>query len=116
MINALDKYQPGVSTSATYGENDVFSWVSGLLFTAAAKAANLGNNATPAQLVTGLYALHNETLGGMAPPLTFTNNGKGHQIYCAFVQGVQNNQFVMPQGQTLSCAPPAVVAPALAGA
>jgi branched-chain amino acid transport system substrate-binding protein len=111
MITALNKYQPGVYTSPTYGENDVYAWTSGLLFTAAAKAANLGDNATAAQVINGLYALHDETLGGMAPPLSYANNGKGHQIYCSFVQGVQNNQFVMPQSQTLTCAPPNTLAP-----
>jgi branched-chain amino acid transport system substrate-binding protein len=116
MINALNKYEPGVVTSPTFGQNDVFSWVSGLLFTAAAQAAHLGNNATSAQVVGGLYDLHGATLGGMAPPLTFTNTGKGHQIYCAFVQGVENHQFVMPQGQALTCAPQGAVAPVLAGA
>jgi branched-chain amino acid transport system substrate-binding protein len=115
MINALNKYAPGEATASTYGENDVYSWVSGLLFTAAAKAANLGDNATPAQVKAGLYALHNETLGGMAPPLNFANNGKGHEISCSFVQGVSNNQFVMPQGQTLNCAPQAAIASMLGG-
>jgi branched-chain amino acid transport system substrate-binding protein len=114
MIAALNKYQPGVYTSSTYGENDVYGWVSGLLFAAAAKAAHLGNNPTPAQVTSGLYDLHNETLGGMAPPLTYINNGKGHQIYCSFVMGVENNQFVMPQGQTLNCAPEAALAPMIA--
>jgi branched-chain amino acid transport system substrate-binding protein len=111
MINAMNKYQPGVVNSPTWGENDVFAWVSGLLFTAAAKAANLGNSPTPGQVVNGLYALHDETLGGMAPPITYTNNGKGHQIYCSFVQGVEGNKFTSPQGQTLNCAPVATLAP-----
>ncbi len=115
MIAALNKYQPGVYTSPTYGENDVYAWTSGLLFTAAAKAANLGNSATGAQVISGLYDLHNETLGGMAPPLSYANDGKGHQIYCSFVQGVQNGQFVMPQNQTLTCAPPATLAPIISG-
>ena len=29
MITALNKYQPGVYTSPTYGENDVYAWTSG---------------------------------------------------------------------------------------
>ena len=57
MIAALNKYQPGVYMSPTYGENDVYAWTSGLLFTAAAKAANLGNSATAAQVISGLYDL-----------------------------------------------------------
>jgi branched-chain amino acid transport system substrate-binding protein len=113
MISALNQYAPGIVNGPTWGENDVYAWVSGQLFAAAAKAANLGNNATSAQVVTGLYSLQANTLGGMAPPITYTNNGKGHQIYCSFVQGVENNQFTAPQGSNLSCAPPAVITPVL---
>ncbi len=111
MINALDKYQPSVTKAPSWGMNDVYAWASGQLFAAAAKAANLGDGATSAQVVTGLYKLHDETLGGIAPPLNFTNNGKGHNIYCSFVQGVENNAFVQPQGDTLTCAPQATMAP-----
>jgi branched-chain amino acid transport system substrate-binding protein len=114
MITALDKYAPGVTTSESWGENDVFAWASGLLFAAAAEAANLGTNATPAQVVSGLYALHNNNLGGIAPPISYTNNGKGHQIYCSFVQGVEGNKFTAPQGQALTCAPVTTLAPMIA--
>ncbi len=113
MIQALDKYQPGVTKAPSWGMNDVYAWASGQLFAAAAKAANLGDGATSAQVVSGLYKLHDETLGGIAPPLNFTNNGKGHNIYCSFVQGVENNQFTMPQGDTLTCAPEAALAPVI---
>jgi len=114
MIDAMNKYEPGVTTAESWGENDVFSWASGQLFTAAAKAGKLGDNATAAQVIQGLYALNAETLGGLAPPLTFTNNGKGHQIYCSFVMGVANNQFTTPQGSSLNCAPQAVINPIVA--
>jgi branched-chain amino acid transport system substrate-binding protein len=114
MLTALNKYEPGVTTSQSWGENDVFSWASGQLFTAAAKAANLGDNATSAQVIQGLYALKGDTLGGLAPPLTYTNTGKGHQVYCSFVMGVANNKFTTPQGSTLSCAPTAVINPIVA--
>jgi branched-chain amino acid transport system substrate-binding protein len=105
MIDAYQKYDSGILTSDSWGENDVYSWASGQLFAAAAKAGNLGDSPTSAGVIKGLYALNGETLGGLAPPLTYTNDGKGHQIYCNFVMGVQNKQFTMPQGETLSCAP-----------
>jgi branched-chain amino acid transport system substrate-binding protein len=100
-------------TAASWGENDVYSWASGQLFAAAAKAANMGDNPTAAQVTQGLSSLHGETLGGLAPPLTFAS-GQNHEIYCEFVQGVSNNQFVQPQGDNLSCAPQAPLAPVIA--
>ena len=54
------------------------------VFEDAAKAANLGNNATPAQVIQGLYDLRGDTLQGMAPPLTFTKNTPTTGIDCAF--------------------------------
>src|SRR6516164_3168053 len=38
MINAFNKYEPGITTSESWGENDVFAWAAGQLFTAAAEA------------------------------------------------------------------------------
>lgn len=107
MQTELNKYAPGLVGSAAYGQTIVDSWASGLLFSAALKAANIpsGATVTSADITKGLYALKGATLGGIAPPLTFTKNPKGHQIFCDFVFGVGNGKFVQPQGQRLVCAP-----------
>jgi branched-chain amino acid transport system substrate-binding protein len=114
MIGAIKKYNPSILTAGSWGENDVYSWASGQLFAAAAKAGNLGDNPTAAGVVQGLTSLKAETLGGLAPPLTFAS-GQNHEIYCEFVQGVSGNKFVQPQGDSLVCAPEATLAPVIAG-
>ena len=60
MINALNKYAAGRGPPHRPGGKRRVRLGVRLLFTAAAKAANLGNNATPAQVISGLYALHDE--------------------------------------------------------
>lgn len=102
MTAALDKYSPGTTSNPNYGPGATGVWASGMLFAAAAKAANLGDNATSAQVIQGLYALHGETLGGLAPPLTYTQ-GKPTTIDCWFYLGIQNHQFNAPYGTAPAC-------------
>jgi branched-chain amino acid transport system substrate-binding protein len=100
--SAMEKYAPGLTSQPGFGENEAETWVSGLLFEAAAKAANLGDNPTPAQVVSGLYALHGETLDGLAPPLTF-QHGVDHQVNCWFVMGIANGSFTTPRQLQTDC-------------
>ena len=100
---ALGKYAPGVLSSPNFGENEAETWAAGMLFEAAAQAAHLGDNPTPADVVKGLYALHGETLGGLAPPLTFKQGT--HAVNCWFTMDIQNGAFTTPNGQSTSCEP-----------
>lgn len=101
---ALRKYAPGLLDSNLYGEDVVFEWASGQLFKAAAEAAHLGSNPTPQEVTKGLYDLKGDTLGGIAPPLTFSP-GQGHQIKCFFIQGINHDTFTMPYGNKTFCQP-----------
>lgn len=103
MNQALNQFQPGTTTSKDWGPGQTPPWAGGLLFAAAAKAANLGDNATPAQLINGLYALpHNETLGGITPPLNF-QKGKATTVVCWFYAQIQNQAYTAPFGSAPSC-------------
>ena len=102
MTAALNQYAPGLVASANYGPGATGVWASGMLFAAAAKAANLGDNPTSAQVIQGLYALKNETLGGLAPPLNFTQ-GKPTTVNCWFYLGIQNQQFAPTYGTQSFC-------------
>jgi branched-chain amino acid transport system substrate-binding protein len=106
MNAAIDKYFPGLrQDGANYNEYSMGAWPSGLLFQAAAKAGGLGaNGSTPtsAQLVTGLNAVKGETLGGLAPSLTFTA-GQPHPIHCWFTFALKNGTFSLPNGTTATC-------------
>lgn len=103
MYADIRKYEPSLLTSPDFGEVVVEAWTSGLLFQAAAVAAHLGNHATPAEVIKGLYALHHQTLGGMAPPLTFARNRPTTGIGCNFVMGIKNGHWTLPIGLKTVC-------------
>jgi branched-chain amino acid transport system substrate-binding protein len=50
----------------------------------------------------GLYALKNETLGGVAPPLTFTP-AKPAFIPCYFTEQVKGGKFASLNGNKPTC-------------
>ena len=62
------------------------------------------DDVTSADLKDGLYQLKDETLGGLTPPLTFTQ-GRPTLINCYFKWGIEGGQFVDPDGLETSCAP-----------
>ena len=103
MRQALDTYKPGLTSSADFTPGSSMVWAAGLLFQAAAKAGNLGSNPTPADVLTGLYALKAETLGGLTAPLTFTK-GKATSVPCWFYYQVKGGQFTTPFGSSPACA------------
>ena len=106
MQSAIQQYAP--SLGQLDGPTAAYSWVSGKLFEKAGSAIPAGTAITPESIKAGLYTLKNETLGGLAPPLTFTK-GKPAVINCFFVVGVSNGKFTEPQGLKTSCAPDALV-------
>jgi branched-chain amino acid transport system substrate-binding protein len=81
--STLNKYAPGLVSSSQFLPADIWPWAGGKLFEAAAKAAHITPSSTGADVKKGLYALKNETLGGLAPPLNFTP-GKPAFIPCYF--------------------------------
>jgi branched-chain amino acid transport system substrate-binding protein len=95
---AMKTYDPGAQLNSA----SISAWASGKLFEAAYAATGSPNGVTSSQLMNGLYALHNETLGGLAPPLTFQ---KGHAVVsnCGFIVGIKAGAFTEPQGAKLTC-------------
>lgn len=78
------------------------TWAALLLFQYA--LANAGANPTSQDVYTGLYAMHGQTLGGFAPPLTFTQ-GKPTTVPCFFQVQIKNGAYVAPTGATPACQP-----------
>jgi branched-chain amino acid transport system substrate-binding protein len=105
--HALKKYAPGVEKAPTYSESEVQLWLQGQLILAAAKAGKVNTNgaAGAKQLVKGLYSLKGETLGGMAPPLTFAKN-KPHVVDCWYWISANGQKFTTPFGLTPDCVKP----------
>jgi branched-chain amino acid transport system substrate-binding protein len=106
MQQAIKRYAPGLGR--LNGPTGSYSWVSGVLLEKAISAIPAGAQITPQSIKTGLYALKAETLGGLAPPLTYTP-GKPGIINCYFIAKVVGGRFTEPQGVRTSCAPSAVV-------
>jgi branched-chain amino acid transport system substrate-binding protein len=70
-------------------------------------ALNHGVSATPTaqDVLSGLYALHGATLGGLsASPLTFTP-GSPTTEHCYFVVAIKNKKWTAPFGMKTQCSP-----------
>jgi branched-chain amino acid transport system substrate-binding protein len=91
-FDAVDKYVPGLSSDPQFNFNAFVPWVSGKLFEAAAKAGNIGPTSTSADVKKGLYALKDETLGGLASPLNFTPGKPGFPT-CYFASTIRKGAF-----------------------
>ncbi|MGX7678442.1 ABC transporter substrate-binding protein [Jatrophihabitans sp. DSM 45814] len=65
-------------------------------------AANVSDTPTSSDIYTGLYSFKGETLGGLAPPLTYVQ-GKPSVVPCFFLIGVKDKAFVSSTGLKTSC-------------
>ena len=76
-----------------------FAYVGSILFQTAATAGIPAGDTSPSAqgILTGLYTLKNNTLGGLAPPLTFVA-GKPNTVTCVFLYGVQNGKYAATHG------------------
>jgi branched-chain amino acid transport system substrate-binding protein len=102
MNTVLDKYSPGLRTNPqTWSEFAVQAWTAGLVLAQGVKNSGVtaSQAVTPALVTTGLDKVSNDTLGGFAPPLTFTA-GKPHPVDCWYVGRVQNGKASQVGGLT----------------
>jgi branched-chain amino acid transport system substrate-binding protein len=106
--DALHQYVPGLTSSPQYSWGLIDPWAGGQLFAAAAKAAKLTPSSTPGDVKKGLYALKNETLDGVAPPLNFAPGQPGFPA-CYFQAKLSGGEFQPLNGDRPSCVPAAVV-------
>lgn len=100
----LAKYLPDLGDQN--GPNAAYSYTAGVLFSFAAKAA--GDTVTSASLKTALYAMKNDTLGGLTPPLTFVKD-KPTQVNCYFLMGLNGGKFAPIGNGPTNCAPDVLV-------
>jgi len=109
----LQKYAPDVYNSDLYGPNSFYQWISGDLFEAAAKAGHLGDNPTAADVTKGLFALKNETLGGLIAPTTYQQGSKAAPAFntCYFPIQIKGGKYVMVGSGKPTCINPAKLAP-----
>ncbi|GAA1871941.1 hypothetical protein GCM10009836_61030 [Pseudonocardia ailaonensis] len=97
---AVDKYAPLQGDENFPGA--VGAWASAQLFQ---KAASLVQGpVTPDSIKKALYSLKDETLGGISPPLNYTE-GKPSFFSCFFAYGVSNGTWTATEGLTPKCLP-----------
>jgi branched-chain amino acid transport system substrate-binding protein len=94
---AQKTYDPSLSSDGA----TALEWTAGELAVAASK--DLGAAPTSAQFLQGLYSIQNNNLGGIAPPLTFTNGAPAASSSCSFDFDIQGGQWSAPSGATASC-------------
>ncbi|WP_156869913.1 ABC transporter substrate-binding protein [Sporichthya polymorpha] len=95
---ALSQYGPRISTSGSTSS----VWGSGLLLQAASRALPAGA-VTSADLLNGLWALKKETLGGLAPPLTFRKGQPPVEMFCWYRIALNKGVFSAPDGLKYTC-------------
>jgi branched-chain amino acid transport system substrate-binding protein len=76
-------------------------WTSGVLFQKAAAA--LPANPTTNDLFAGLWKIKNDTLGGLAPPITYTKGGLPSGSNCFFLVRVSGGKWIAPNGSRSQC-------------
>jgi branched-chain amino acid transport system substrate-binding protein len=103
--DAFEQYEPSILTNPLFSVSVELQWTMGLLITEAAVKGKVGttNPMTPAALFDGVYADSGTTLGGLAPPLTFTK-GQSNENKCWFWVGIKDGKFAMPYGTQPECA------------
>ena len=108
MYSAWKKYQPGILTNLDFNELAVEGWASGLLLGAALKGADVPSSqpVSAADVLDGLYTIHDNMLGGISPALTFTK-GEPHLTYCWFLMRTSNGHYTTPYGLKTFCLPAA---------
>ena len=108
MNSILKKYANSTTLqSPNYNEEAVQLYLSGPLLADAVKASGAGGSKTitAKEILKGLYSLHNDTLGGMAPPLNF-KKGQPNPVDCWYWIRIQNNAFTTPYGVKPVCVKP----------
>jgi branched-chain amino acid transport system substrate-binding protein len=106
---ALEKAYPGITKSPGFDANLISVWSGGQLFAAAAKVAHVGPDSTGADVKHGLYALKNETIGGLNVPTTYVP-GKPAFSPCYFTLKISGGKFVSSHANQPVCLPPALTA------
>jgi branched-chain amino acid transport system substrate-binding protein len=94
---AVKAYDPSLASSATTAAE----WTAGMLAVAASSA--LTATPTSAEFFQGLWGIKNNNLGGLAPPLTFTQGQPATPSNCYFLMTLNNGQFQDLNNGTTTC-------------
>ncbi|QTJ70303.1 ABC transporter substrate-binding protein (plasmid) [Rhodococcus sp. ZPP] len=98
----IDSYYEGLTDSAQFSAVAFDSWIAGKLFEAAADRAGLTSDSTPADVARGLGEIDGDTLGGLAPPLTYSDTDRSYPT-CYYVGEVRDGQLEARDGGNSTC-------------
>jgi branched-chain amino acid transport system substrate-binding protein len=93
-MKTYDPSEPGSASTAA-------EWTAGELAVAADKY--LTADPTSAEFFQGLWAIKNDNLGGLAPPLTFTQNEPATPSPCYWLMTIKNGAFVDVNNGSYQC-------------
>ena len=97
MRKTIAAYAPGLGI----GGFESFAWTVGMVLGIAGQ--KLPDNPTSADIISGLWTIKNNTLGGLNSPITYAK-GKGASIKpCMFLWGVADGKFTAPHGTAAFC-------------
>jgi branched-chain amino acid transport system substrate-binding protein len=103
------KYDPSIVSNSAWNDSVIWPFAGLQLFRVAATTQKLSPSSTPADVMSGLYALKDETLGGIAPPLSYAK-GKPTSINCWFEEQIVKGKGTLPSGTAPQCVPAETVA------
>ena len=95
--DAMQRYAPSVADSPTTST----VWTAGALLREVSRA--LPGTVTSADFFPRLYAIRNNTLGGLVGPLTFNEGKAASAINCVFRLKVAGQHFTAPDGSQPQC-------------
>ena len=98
----IDSYYEGLTDSAQFSAVAFDSWIAGKLFEAAADRAGMTSDSTPADVARGLGEIDGDTLGGLAPPLTYSDTDRSYPT-CYYVGEVRDGQLEARDGGNSIC-------------
>lgn len=103
---AMKKYAKDVDLdTADLPLSAVDAWAAGLMLQRAVELSGATGLPTTEDILAGLALFENETLGGVAGGLTFTDPTNKPQ-YCYFTIQIKNGKFTLPNGPDPKCVVP----------
>ena len=99
---ALEEYGQAMRTYApnlTRNSFTTYGWMSGKLLEKA--AAHVSTQPTSREILEGLWAIHDETFGGISPAISFAEGKPAPKANCTFYAEVKGGKWVAPRGMEL---------------
>lgn len=101
----VSKYASNIDSSAPAWNDSLVQVLAGLqMFKLAATQGKLTPTSASSALKAALWKIQGETLGGIAPPLTYVKN-KPTVVSCWFTEQVKGAKEIQPYGAAAQCVP-----------